>query len=543
MFLTTLLVISVLAQPAAADGFLDSTWSDDGRLVIDRHAHEEIREVFPLPNGQIAAVGTPHHLVTRVGGTGTVDTTYGTGGFSEFDRLDGRSPGTRAAAMQDDGKILTALTDIPGPAVARWNRDGSPDPTFGTDGRSSGTAGQVTFTNDVITLGDGSIAAVASADGPVRVQSWLARFHPSGELDASFGSGGQQSVEGEVFSLAPSTGGGVVGAGYVETSLGDLSALFRFNATGLASVQTGPPGRASAVAVLPSGGTLTAGSSGADVHIARFTPSGGLDPSFGSFGVATVSFAGGVKHVSAVAAQGDGAVVFAGSTCSVRCDAPNRPDPWLDDEESFVGRLTPSGALDSTFAAGGIAAGVYGAPGERINALRILPAGQILVAGAACPAACSATTGVDLAFARLTGSGGGPAIPPLVPADEVRCTIVGTMGADQILGTRDDDVVCSLSGNDVVDSKIGNDIVFGGYGVDLVLGMGGDDDLRGGPDADALYGGNGADRLSGDAGGDLLVAIDAVNANDSLDGGDGADTCKSDKGDVRTSCEPPTTIA
>src|SRR3954471_12770190 len=66
----------------------------------------------------------------------------------------------------------------------------------------------------------------------------------------------------------------------------------------------------------------------------------------------------------------------------------------------------------------------------------------------------------------------------------VRCTKVGTAGADRLSGNNYRDVICGLGGNDViyanggddlVDGGTGNDTVYGGTGNDTVYGSYGDD--------------------------------------------------------------------
>jgi Ca2+-binding RTX toxin-like protein len=105
-----------------------------------------------------------------------------------------------------------------------------------------------------------------------------------------------------------------------------------------------------------------------------------------------------------------------------------------------------------------------------------------------------------------TGANASFATPPR-PLDAlgrpVRCTIVGTQGADVIRGTTRRDVICGLGGNDTI------------------LGRGGDDVIYGGPGADVINGGLGHDRIFGGGGNDTIHVRDG--RRDAVAGGPGND--------------------
>ncbi|MCA1709317.1 MAG: hypothetical protein LC808_40980 [Actinobacteria bacterium] len=112
--------------------------------------------------------------------------------------------------------------------------------------------------------------------------------------------------------------------------------------------------------------------------------------------------------------------------------------------------------------------------------------------------------------------------PPANP-----CTITGTSGNDVLRGTSGRDVICAGAGNDIVYGRGGNDVIRGGPGNDV---------LRGGDGDDRLIGGTGRDVLYGNAGADSLHTEDGTPGNDIARGGAGSDTCRTDRGDVRSSC-------
>ena len=108
------------------------------------------------------------------------------------------------------------------------------------------------------------------------------------------------------------------------------------------------------------------------------------------------------------------------------------------------------------------------------------------------------TVGATVSFAT-------PALPTSAAGQRIRCTIVGTQGADRLRGTIGRDVICGLGGNDRIDGLDGRDVLVGGPGDDLLVGSDGDDVLVGGAGRDELVGGVGADRLEGGEGLDRLV--------------------------------------
>ena len=88
----------------------------------------------------------------------------------------------------------------------------------------------------------------------------------------------------------------------------------------------------------------------------------------------------------------------------------------------------------------------------------------------------------------------------------VRCTIVGTQGADVIRGTRRRDVICGLGGKDTIVGRGGDDVVYGGPGADVINGGLGRDRIFGGGGNDAIYVRDGRrDAVAGGPGSDVAI--------------------------------------
>ena len=122
-----------------------------------------------------------------------------------------------------------------------------------------------------------------------------------------------------------------------------------------------------------------------------------------------------------------------------------------------------------------------------------------------------------------------PASAAIYASNGLRCTKVGTSGADRISGTSYRDVICGLGGDDVINGRGGDDVIDGGAGNDGLYGADGNDLLLGGLGGDLLSGGSGVDIEIGGAGNDKLYGgpgadvLSGLDGYDYLDGGDQAD--------------------
>jgi uncharacterized delta-60 repeat protein len=313
--------------------------------------------------------------------------------------------------------------------------------------------------------------------------------------------------------------------------------------------------RAAAVASLPDGSYLVAGSTNAsgssDMMVNHVDGTG----TFGQNQMVTVDLGGG-DGASAMAVQPDGKIVLAGNTTSG------------SNTQIAVVRLLPNGQLDTSFGQNGIAIPNLSALGKPTAvAVSLEPNGDIVVGGFVRPAGTG--THNEFLVARLhgdavTGSGGGGtggtgggsggptggsgsggtggsgSGGTTVPrCHGLKATIVGTNANDKITGTRKRDVIVGLGGNDrisgaggndVICAGAGNDRVFGGPGSDVLDGGNGNDNLQGQAGNDNLQGGNGKDVVAGDGGNDTLAGnggkdnLQGGPGKDALNGGGGNDT-------------------
>ena len=419
------LVLAGLAAPVLAlgassayaqAGSLDPSFGAGGKVVTNFGVSVQPAGAAVDANGNIIVAAGFSHVsiateafgVVRYRSNGRVDTSFGNGGstiaaFTNFIN----SP--NAMALQPDGKIVLAgeassadgtLSEF---AIARFTANGSLDSTFGHAGRVTTNfvgvklGGVRNSATAVLIQPDGKIlvGGVASQCGRCVHNTALARYTPDGTLDASFGNGGEVSVNAV----------GAVGA-LALLSTGDILALN--NTSGALAQFTAQGGLASA----PSAGTIVASSVGSviafqpdskivlaqtaldapsgyrgdiDVKVVRFNPSGGVDLTF-----ASPLFDFGPEGRATDAAQ----AVVLDSNWKVLAGG------YSSTTGSVFGlaRLNTDGSLDAGFGnAGRITTKFNGA--DLIWALVVQPDGKILAVGETC-----ANGSCNLALARYLGN-------------------------------------------------------------------------------------------------------------------------------------------
>jgi uncharacterized delta-60 repeat protein len=336
---------SMVVSAAPADGTLDPTFGTGGRVTTDFGASDSATDMALQLDGKIVVVGqtsTPttgtDFAVARYNRDGSLDATFGTGGLVRTDF--GTFESGNAVALQLDGKIVVAgntgafpETDI---AIARYNRNGSLDQTFGNGGLvitsipSPGGTAPFAEALDVAVALDGKIIVVGS--GPSG--NWvIARYTRNGQLDPSFN-----------------------GTGIVVTDFGSFG-----QAT---SVALQFDGRIVVGGITSPGGGPTPGLN-IGFALARFNHDGSLDANFGNGGLVETDVAAGVDRLSRIAIQLDGKIVAVGDAGTNSAFA--------------VVRYHHDGSLDARFGTGGIVtvAGQF----ARGTAVALQFDGKIVVAG------------------------------------------------------------------------------------------------------------------------------------------------------------------
>jgi len=304
---------------------------------------------------------------------------------------------TRSWARAYKSPLVTAL--VAGGATLLLAA-GDVDQTFGT-------LGQVTThfysgfdaASAVAVHSDGKIVAAGFADDanfvPVLA---VARYDANGNLDPAFGSGGKVTIDIGIVSsvrvdLAIDAAGRIVVAGTVtrDPFLPSDVGVARLTPTGVLDATFGVAGtvttdiagftdEANSVAIQSDGKIVVAGTArssalpgAADFAVIRYTADGSLDSSFDTDGKVTTDFFGFDDQGNGVAIQNDGRIVIAGTA-----------KPANDTSDFGVVRYDANGTLDTTFDGDGKALTDIAANWDEANAVAIQPGdGKIVVVGGA----------------------------------------------------------------------------------------------------------------------------------------------------------------
>lgn len=275
--------------------------------------------------------------LARFNSNGSLDSTFGSGGKVETD-FSGFSDFAYSVIVRPDGKIVVGGSSQTARgfdfALARYNSNGSVDSTFGSGGKV--TLDFFSREDEALSIAaqsDGRIVAAGYVGGSGNLEDFgLARFNVDGTVDPSFGAQGKVATDfgfrDKIFAVVIQPDGDIVGAGYAgdSTDLNYGFALARYSTNGARDKTFGTKGIVSthfsgrrdevhALALDHAGRLIAAGLVNIGFAAARYERDGSLDLTFGASGVVGSVFATGFSPsvADAVAIQSDGNIVGAGS--------------------------------------------------------------------------------------------------------------------------------------------------------------------------------------------------------------------------------------
>jgi uncharacterized delta-60 repeat protein len=386
------------------DGSLDQTFGRAG-IVID-HRAGPFEALALQPGGRIVTAAHQiglkrdgHPMLYRYQGDGSPDGSFGHHG-SVFEPYMHPGKDPRTLISRADGGLFVAVNH------EGIDKIGEPShgvvDAFSADGSFEAEIGRLTADADyrdgswiggIALQADGSLIG-AGVKGDPAGSGILARFSPTSggyPFDPTFGAGAG------LVSLPPNfkpasvlvDADKIVVVGVSQKSL----ALTRYTADGRLDLSFGTSGVAAlapppdgttqlgeAAAVQPDGKIVVVGTSqnkepdegfyDPHVLVARFTPDGTLDSSFGSTGIASLANAGDpAVGGEDVELQGDGKIVISG-TPPLALPAKRLPSGASAQPADIVlARFSADGTLDPTFGSGGIVA-TETCPGDRVRRQR-----------------------------------------------------------------------------------------------------------------------------------------------------------------------------
>ena len=332
-----------------------------------------------------------------------------------------------AVALQRDGKIIgagsaaTARRDISNIALARYEREGSLDPTFGDGGIVTSTLEiRSNVPPPVAIQPDGKIIVAGTPGATARPSDWVVlRYNSDGSPDMSFGEAGRVTTRFLYFDARPvailiQPDGRILvgGAGYVPSAEKTLQFLLsRYNVDGGLDTDFGDSGISvsptfpitdglTGMALQPDGKIVATGSTISfpfkyDWLVARYNGDGSVDTNFGSKGY-VITDLGRVDTARGIAVQPDGRIVVAGTT----------QDGVLEGSliDIAVGRYNSDGSLDTSFGESGKVITDLGRL-EDASSLALRTDGKIVVAGSISDGPSRTPTFSDFLLVRYNSDG------------------------------------------------------------------------------------------------------------------------------------------
>lgn len=334
----------LLMMKYKADGVVDSSFGTDGVVSFKPFNADRTpaHKIIAHEDGKLTVIASPQIHLLRFNADGSLDESYGDGGLASPDYGFSYQFHPYDAVELPDGKFLVTGSAFTGSSnqlfIARVNADGTKDETFVPEtapGISYPDLGaNNSIAHSIHLYNDGSFLVGGIAEFGTLYDGVIVKFNSDGSIDESFGENG---IANSTFSPYQSDGEN------------------RYRVT------VSPDG----YIYLP--GYLSEESSeGTDFELARFTPGGSLDASFGTNGFAMYDFQGENDLARSAVVQEDGKIIVAGKA-------------FVSNSQRFgMVRFNMDGSIDDTFGTNG-AVGDFN--GEDPHTLLLTPQGKILLMG------------------------------------------------------------------------------------------------------------------------------------------------------------------
>jgi uncharacterized delta-60 repeat protein len=299
------------------DGTRDSSFGEGGLIRGNTGYGSLINAATVLGDGKVLVAGTTDRRhnrmwLARFNPDGTLDQTFGGQGMAYLYYQSSCEGFT--LAVQPDGKIL-----IGGEcsnyyfAIIRTDANGHPDTSFGSDGLLVTEFPAAAHINSLAIAEDGKIVAAGTIRTfPSKIA--LARYDAGGGLDDTFGTGGKAVHDNAAmgYSLLLRPGGKILVPGEVGQE-----AYLEEGPEKTFSLDGRPQGT-------PGGKRQQVEGDSEDAHFAllQFDSHGDLDASFGTGGIAKVSFGGKSDAALELALTPQGRIVAAGQFVGHTGDIP-----------------------------------------------------------------------------------------------------------------------------------------------------------------------------------------------------------------------------
>ena len=322
--------------------------------------HDHVIEILQRPDGKLLVIGQRKSgaddiILAQYKLNGMLDESFGNNGII-LSNIPDFGHEVFCGALQDDGKIVVGgltpegVIEFFNPFLARYNANGSLDTTFGTNGFTYLDIDGITRFRDVALQADGKIVATG--------ERRLFRFNSDGLLDTTFGNNGKVLLTFDAYTInllpdekivVTGTGNGRVfvarirPTGNYDLGFGAGSGIAITELDGLEAITNDAVLQADGKIVITCR-TQIVSNVGTDFILLRYQPNGTLDEEFGENGIVITDINYFDSPIS-VRLQKDGKIIVAGHT---------RIFEFLACENFALTRYLPYGTLDPDFGIGGI---------------------------------------------------------------------------------------------------------------------------------------------------------------------------------------------
>jgi uncharacterized delta-60 repeat protein len=330
----------------------------------------------------------------RLTSTGTLDSSFGGSGMVAT-LIPGSIDGMFDTALQPDGKIVTLGSTFVDSQIVRYNSDGTIDTTFGAGGRVIvDFSGGKDLPAGLAILNDGKIIVAGSVyySGPLsncEAYATLAKFNSDGSPDTTFGSNGTVKTDAtfgleQITSIAIDSNGRIIVSGTTQAisernfltmrynSNGSLDSTFGFGGMVFQNLQPGSDELVNTLTIQPDDTILVAGcicDVDCDLIVTKYLTNGIGDNTFGSFGTVITSILD-YDCAQSVLLQPGGKIILGGGGW----------DNGSTISSVLLARYNSDGTLDSSFGNGGRVNTPIG-QNATIGKSLLYPNGQLFVTG------------------------------------------------------------------------------------------------------------------------------------------------------------------
>lgn len=347
-------------------------------------------------DGKLLFGGTADNdmIVIRCLPTGEPDPSFGNGGLASFDS--GGTDTLSAMGLCVDGSIVVGGTLRPAGqtseriALVRFDKNGTIDAGYGENGVVSADLGPRSKIDSIVPLSDGSVLISGRAASLKRAM--IARYDRRGIPDASFGSNGavySDEENSEYTSLTLQADGAIIACGYTADDQSNYNALAArytpggardatFADSGTLEIDLGSKGDRFNKAIelrnrsiLFVGESIKAGNKNRTVTLFQTLGNGAPDEEFGDDGKKLLD-------TGDLGSMGTDAIVLEDGSLLIAGQYGNNKRP--EKHDILLARFRSDGAMQESFGVNGVLSTDLGAD-EKVCAVSSLGGGKVLVAG------------------------------------------------------------------------------------------------------------------------------------------------------------------